>query len=134
MCRPAGLTFPARQVPQPQLPGGIRGDQAGQRLGVFGQTGQTVSVSVQRAQERLSEDPLQLDGVHGPLIFPLSLERMQLRTANVGSENIQYSTAAFILIVSVQFVDVVLGFPDIILGSPSQYLHLHGGSNQMRQF
>ena len=38
---------------------------------------------------------------------------------------------AFILIISVQFVDVVFGFPDIVLGSPAQYLHLHGGANQM---
>ena len=91
MSRPAGLTFPGRQVPQSQLPRGIRGDQAGQRLGVFGQTGQTVSVAVKGAKERLGEDPLQFDGVHGPLIFPLSLERMQLWT---GMWGVNTSTAA----------------------------------------
>ena len=103
MSGPAGLALPAGQVPQSQLPGGVRRHQAGERLkhnqvrsglsttssaylGVFGQAGQAVSVAVQRTQERLGEDSLQLDGVQGSLIFSLGLERMQLWTAMFGSK------------------------------------------------
>ena len=78
-------------------------------------------MSIERTQKRLCKHPLQLDSIQCSLVFSLCLKWMQLWTET--DRNYLYSFAyntilICLLIISVQFVDVVFRFPDIILLSP----------------
>ena len=83
---------------------------------MLGDTGQPVPVTVQRAKERLGEDPLQLDSIQCPLVLSLRLERMQVWAGMLLLTQILMEDKA-LLIVSVQFVNVVFGLSDIVLGA-----------------
>ena len=99
-------------------------------LGVLCKTGEAISMSIKRSQKRLRKHPLQLDSIQCSLVFSLCLKWMQLWTETCKKLLqwfcVQYNPPGLLLlIISVQLVDVVLRFPNIILLSPSQHLHLH---------
>ena len=94
---------------------GLDGGEA--YLGMLGDTGQPVPVTVKRAQERLGEHSLQLDSIQRPLILPLRLEWMQVWAGMLLLIQVLTQDKP-LLIVSVQFVNVVFGLPDIVLGAP----------------
>ena len=84
---------------------------------MLGQAGEAVPVTVQGPEEGLGEHSLQLDCIESPLVLPLSLEGVQLWAEMLLL--IQVLQPAVLLIISVQFVDIVLGLSDIVLGPPS---------------
>ena len=91
-------------------------------LGVLCKTGEAISMSIKRSQKRLRKHPLQLDSIQCSLVFSLCLKWMQLWTEtdrNYFNGSAYNTILLVLLIISVQLVDVVLRFPNIILLSPS---------------
>lgn len=62
--------------------------QCGQTCGVLSHAVHPISVSIQRGQERLGENPVELGGVQGPRVFSAHLKGMERRI--IVSRNWEY--------------------------------------------
>ena len=93
---------------------------------MFGEVGEAVSMTIKRPDKGFCKCPLQLNSIQSSLVFSFSLKRMQLGTKN---HLIKYRTVSMclnaLLIIPIQFVDVVFGLPNVILRLPLQHFNLH---------